>query len=87
MIFFVYQYILHIILIFGYHLDNICPGCNLKNDARSMRHVGWRGEKETQLHLTHDVDDDDDNVCNNIDIVQGVPKKYLIAFAFAQLLH
>ena len=87
MIFFVYQYILHIILIFGYHLDIICPGCNLKNDARSMRHVGWRGEKETELHLTHDVDDDDDNVCNNIDIVQGVPKKYLIAFAFAQLLH
>ena len=87
MFLFVYQYTLHINLMFGYHLDIICPGCNLKNDARSVWHVGRRGEKETELHLTHDVDDDDDNVCNNIDIVQGVPKKYLIAFAFAQLLH
>ena len=65
MFLFVYQYILHIILIFGYHLDIICPGCNLKNDARSVRHVGWRGKKETQLHLMRN---DDDAVSVNVDV-------------------
>ena len=77
MFLFVYQYILHIFLLFGYHLDIICPGRNLKNDARSVRHVGRRGEKETELHLNHDVDIWQGwRPCySNVDIEQGVPKE------------
>ena len=65
MFLFVDKSTLNSVLIFAYHLDIICPGCNLKNDARSVRHVGWRGKKETQLHLMRN---DDDAVSVNVDV-------------------